>query len=1117
MSHTAAQHVTEHSTSPKLDPPFSGVGKSSTVMMTTDGGNDTEQEEGGVSAEKPKKTDKSSPKKRAAGHTEEETTSPKKKRAAAKGKVAIKTPDGATKTVADLVETIAAVAVESKDDTSEGQVRSIERPSTPEAQTVKETKTPKTPKTPKSPDGDNVVEANDATPKQPKAKTHPAKPKANANQSPVKGKRAGAEKVADKVVLPTNWSEASEADKMLVRTKEAGRPWSEIRVKWYEMMGQDTAPSTLPNRYPPRDIVPPSRSTTRSRSTSTSVSSSPPAPVRRPRKRRRQPNTNVHRHYETKEGKLELIHDTIAGLGWSITDVLKQYTAQSTDPKYRTFYLGYRRYLLGKGSTVGKAMLGPRLFQAVMKDDGVARTAHFFRRELDALSKTECFGKYVEAEPRDAEDEGEGSLDFIEDLAPTAQQHAPYLLKFLALLSKPATQRRDVDVNPQPNQLIWMSMLLYSMRRKKCNNIPRLFGMYCMNSGVKKRIIDVLSSIGLCASYTSILECQKGQTDVGAKRIALMASDPRVMIDHDNFDFPDVPSGERINDRKTFVSLTNGALIIGRNIRTAGLKQSMWKPQGTLLSARELTGKVAGHKSLLPAKLSNAWHAVKVGLPGILDDASPVSSIDGESKTLTQEVDDLFPWPDIDRLTNAVVKYRPLAPVWANEGTNEGTIQVMDDYMEKQFDEDPDNEQKWSDRLLLWHGDVKTIQRLLSVQAIRANTSERAYDRKAWVFPVMGLWHLKYNLLKLIRNTHFGGSSPIDDTCIQFAADKWDRTNANRVDDFQKLEELLIHSYQSRIMGLLLHQSGRYFSRREDVENWIKGMSASDVSQRIKDVVEAFNPPDFEHQDGREDGPPVHNQQWLNHQCFIRHMDVYLLLRRAIKLADVGVLKEALREACILFQAKGAKCDNYAPELLRLLHTCDTEAAAGRLRNAVINNMLVNLSGKAGRTFETDRLVEFINRLVSITKKNRINSTKSLESLLREITLTAPYALKLKVAVERTFGRVYPGRHPLKPAHEDIWVMAKALSQGSLKTMNQEANSAYVALNLRREGLRSLPDNIHKYNLKLLTMVSPQDDEEYTEGPDNPDQIERDEIGLDMESMESNMDEVMETLLHEMY
>ncbi|KAL8672845.1 MAG: hypothetical protein Q9168_002721 [Polycauliona sp. 1 TL-2023] len=121
----------------------------------------------------------------------------------------------------------------------------LERPSTPEAQTGKG---PKTPKTPKSPMDDNVLPANETTPRPAKAKAHPVRAKNIPKQSPAKGKRANAEKVAEKVVLPTKWSEASQADKTLVAMKEDGHPWSEIRVKWHEMTGQDTAPSTLPNR-----------------------------------------------------------------------------------------------------------------------------------------------------------------------------------------------------------------------------------------------------------------------------------------------------------------------------------------------------------------------------------------------------------------------------------------------------------------------------------------------------------------------------------------------------------------------------------------------------------------------------------------------------------------------------------------------------------------------------------------------------------------------------------------------------------------------------------------------------------------------------------------------------
>ena len=198
------------------------------------------------------------PKSERPGTLEEKTLLPRRSAPLPRVKLPLEFHSGPTKmtsgditrfhTVANSVDAADAVTVKSESDTAESQGRSIERPSTPEAQAVKEAKTPKTPKTPKSADVDNVVEANDATPKQARAKTQPVKPKANPKQSPIKGKRTGAEKVADKVVLPTKWSEASEADKTLVRMKEAGHPWSDIRTKWYEMTGQDTAPSTLPNR-----------------------------------------------------------------------------------------------------------------------------------------------------------------------------------------------------------------------------------------------------------------------------------------------------------------------------------------------------------------------------------------------------------------------------------------------------------------------------------------------------------------------------------------------------------------------------------------------------------------------------------------------------------------------------------------------------------------------------------------------------------------------------------------------------------------------------------------------------------------------------------------------------
>ena len=95
---------------------------------------------------------------------------------------------------------------------------------TPKGKVIKEPKTPKTPKTPKNTTGT-------------KAKNGSPTPKSS-------GKRASAAKFADKVSLPTVWANASGTDKALVKMKEDGKSWNEIRSIWKEMTGQNTASSS---------------------------------------------------------------------------------------------------------------------------------------------------------------------------------------------------------------------------------------------------------------------------------------------------------------------------------------------------------------------------------------------------------------------------------------------------------------------------------------------------------------------------------------------------------------------------------------------------------------------------------------------------------------------------------------------------------------------------------------------------------------------------------------------------------------------------------------------------------------------------------------------------------
>ncbi len=80
----------------------------------------------------------------------------------------------------------------------------------------------------------------------PKAKTSPSKSKDNDDGTP--RKRAPANAIAPSRGIPTSWDDASDADRLLVNMKNDGTDWNTIRAAWKKCTGQDTAPSTLPNR-----------------------------------------------------------------------------------------------------------------------------------------------------------------------------------------------------------------------------------------------------------------------------------------------------------------------------------------------------------------------------------------------------------------------------------------------------------------------------------------------------------------------------------------------------------------------------------------------------------------------------------------------------------------------------------------------------------------------------------------------------------------------------------------------------------------------------------------------------------------------------------------------------
>lgn len=101
---------------------------------------------------------------------------------------------------------------------------------------------------------------------------------------------------------------------------------------------------------------------------------------------------------------------------------------------------------------------------------------------------------------------------------------------------------------------------------------------------------------------------------------------------------------------------------------------------------------------------------------------------------------------------------------------------------------------------------------------------------------------------------------------------------------------------------------------------------------------------------------------WNNHVCFYRIMEPYMTLYYAIKNGDIGLLKHAMREVCIILQAPAALKPKYARAMLRQVHIFDKKVADPILQEAYLANALINPRGKPQSFYEIDLLLEYQNR-----------------------------------------------------------------------------------------------------------------------------------------------------------
>ena len=420
--------------------------------------------------------------------------------------------------------------------------------------------------------------------------------------------------------------------------------------------------------------------------------------------------------------------------------------------------------------------------------------------------------------------------------------------------------------------------------------------------------------------------------------------------------------------------------------------------------------------------------------------------------------------PQLQRLPPHQTQSHPLAPIFSDESTIEGNLQIHEKIELQAFGQNPDD-QTWAHKLRPVFGDLKTIARISACQSLRS-TAQRPFDSRRWIVPGLGLWHLRLNLLRLIHKIHWGGSSPIDSSTLQFAADAWNRSNVHVPNDFAKLEALLLDSYKARISCLLFEScSHRARPGIQPLIKYLRRRPRTEYMKILESIYTRIYPDTFRN----PNKVTAQNEVQENHLRYIRHMDIYCILRYAIKYGDIGLLRIALQECCILFQAKEGSTFHYGPELLRLLHLYTSSSASDHeLQEAMLANSLVNLSGYTSSFFEMYRFLEFLNGRLKEVMKDRRSSTKPIKNLLSQIALTIPYILKLKMTLHEYCGRWRSSQHPETDVSEDLRIMALDIWKRDFSKTSRERFTGWEATDLIRSGAASLGDNLLKYNASTI-------------------------------------------------
>ena len=341
-------------------------------------------------------------------------------------------------------------------------------------------------------------------------------------------------------------------------------------------------------------------------------------------------------------------------------------------------------------------------------------------------------------------------------------------------------------------------------------------------------------------------------------------------------------------------------------------------------------------------------------------------------------------------------------------------------------------------------------------------------EKLDFIEPVMGLFHVQMNMLKLMIMTYWGRPDAKDPASLQHFLKMVGNNRVKRdAKDFNGClsfinDVLDAHVLSACFTAVGVHTLDGLAARIHDGANW---------TELVEHIAHRLYTPALVHgwrcdlknddaeipiRDGRRDLPLE------NAMLFMRDMLVFRDYESAVKDGDTGRIEKALDYWCILFQ--GTSLKNYPNEMVHLI-LCLRKLWSKEYRKVWLDHCLVNISGQKGAWMPDDRCCEHVvreNKARIHPSSNALTGDFNREVTARQI-LT--YRDSRHTMYRITGSTDYGMRSRLAQSLKQVLLFAGHMSEngilkktagGRFKGRDHDSSTYYIAQDLYSDGCRKI-------------------------------------------------------------